>query len=78
MTEGTPDLPPMQVKLRAKYLPSKGTWGYKSKHNQQGAKRRRKNGRKQEHDHRVPVLVDGRRLSWMRHSAWLASRGRDA
>lgn len=63
--------PPVQW-LKAKHRVGKRT-GYKSKHNQQSSRQRRKNGRKDVPcDHTVPVLLDGKRVSRMPYSAWQA------
>lgn len=62
---------PVQLRVKAKYLVSR-KYGYKaagSGHSGSGS-HRRKNGAKQEHDHRVPVLIDGKHTRWMRYSEW--------
>jgi hypothetical protein len=62
---------PVQLRVREKYLVTR-TYGHKtsgSGHSGSGG-HRHKTGPKQVHDHRVPVLVDGHRTSWMRYSTW--------
>lgn len=62
---------PFQLPNKQKYMVGR-KFGYKSKHNQNGHSTRRKTGAKQVHDPIVPVLIDGKRVSRMRYSAWQA------
>ena len=66
---------PYQIPLRAKYRVGR-RWGYKSRHNDSSPRTRRKGSKTQPVKHSVPLLVDGRRIVWLRGDAyetWLAT-----
>lgn len=62
------------MKVRKKYLVGR-VWGYKSKHNHNNPRTRRKISKTQPVQHSVTLLVDGRRTHWLRgdeYARWLA------